>query len=663
MAAFIFSGALAFVLYQALAFAHVPSPTREWFRISSITISFDESSARWGRLILRAGIVFIVLACVLLIHEVAGPVDVISRNRVSILVGFFFGPLFAIWINAIFAHPPGEALTRGQVIAGIGLVLMFILGSLGNETGRLIQQYANKLQSLKLAGAELSFSEKNRTDHENKLAGALQLAGAAPITGSAALDYLSQLDVIIQRDADYLQAFGGPPGDLKEAASFVTRTVKKPLACLATWYQWTADTPSINRHARAFAGIFRDLAVLDDANRIAVLDDANRIRKQIAQESLSIASDVAALEIPQEVDADCKDLFGLFVSFCPPGRAMFKSGESGLDRSVARACLATGGEQLKKTDVLADSSPLSIPADDFVKGARAFLGGHGGVEARPYLAVAEGGLMIELGSYEGGASRLHSWLRDRNPTSAVPVVQEWLDVRARSMMAAYVEEWIGEKGSEIPTTLRTLHLQNLDILRKALAHYVTLSPVFAKNLEEARARSEAQFRTPVACTTAGGDFTIWQRLFASYLSMDVSYVQNALRHPDYPEKYAQSVSRDVVRLASLDLSCHPAGNEPTDPLIAYAEVLQAYAWNAASFSAARRNAEPQDAAVKRLNDGERAAQLGLEIVQTAKALPGSMLRKRKSFLEMITPNRADNAEAELKRVMNDIKTARSDMGE
>ena len=39
--------------------------------------------------------------------------------------------------------------------------------------------------------------------------------------------------------------------------------------------------------------------------------------------------------------------------------------------------------------------------------------------------------------------------------------------------------------------------------------------------------------------------------------MDVTYVQNALRHPDYAEKYAQSVSRDVVRLASLDLSCHP----------------------------------------------------------------------------------------------------------
>ena len=288
LAAFIFSGALAFVLYQALAFAHMPSPTRDWFRISNITISFEDSSARWARLMLRAGIVFVVLACVLLIHEVAGPADVISRNRVSVLVGFFFGPLFAIWVNAIFAHPPGEDLTRGQVIAGIGLVLMFILGSLGNETGRLIQQYANKLQSLKLAGAELSFSEKSKSDRDNKLAGALQLAGGAHVTGSAALGYLSQLDVIIKRDADYLRHFGAPDGDLDRAASFVSQTFKKPLTCLASWYQWTADTPSIRRHARAFARIFRDLGALDDEDRI---------RKQIIQESLSIASDVAALEV------------------------------------------------------------------------------------------------------------------------------------------------------------------------------------------------------------------------------------------------------------------------------------------------------------------------------------------------------------------------------
>ena len=77
------------------------------------------------------------------------------------------------------------------------------------------------------------------------------------------------------------------------------------------------------------------------------------------------------------------------------------------------------------------------------------------------------------------------------------------------MMAAYVDEWIGEKGAEIPIALRTLHLQNLDILRKSLARYLALSPLFAKKLEEAQARSEPQFRTPVACTTAGGDFATW----------------------------------------------------------------------------------------------------------------------------------------------------------
>ena len=88
MTAFVLSAALAFAIYQLLAFVGVPAG-RNWFKIKEITITFDDASARWARRGLLAAIVVVLLLCTLFLHDVVSPADVIARSRASIVLGFF----------------------------------------------------------------------------------------------------------------------------------------------------------------------------------------------------------------------------------------------------------------------------------------------------------------------------------------------------------------------------------------------------------------------------------------------------------------------------------------------------------------------------------------------------------------------------------------------
>jgi hypothetical protein len=109
MEAFVLSAVLSFIVYECLAYVDVP-PRGVWFRIGQITISFDPTSAKWAQRALMALIVVAILLCILFLHEVISPLDQISRNKINIILGFLFGPLFAIWLNGVFSYPPGKPL-------------------------------------------------------------------------------------------------------------------------------------------------------------------------------------------------------------------------------------------------------------------------------------------------------------------------------------------------------------------------------------------------------------------------------------------------------------------------------------------------------------------------------------------------------------------------
>src|SRR5690242_1085616 len=105
MQPFVLSAVLSFVIFECLAYIDVP-PRRGWFRIGNININFDPASALWAQRALVTIITFAILFGILFLHEFLSPLDLIARDKTNIVLGFLFGPLFAIWLNSVFSYPP-----------------------------------------------------------------------------------------------------------------------------------------------------------------------------------------------------------------------------------------------------------------------------------------------------------------------------------------------------------------------------------------------------------------------------------------------------------------------------------------------------------------------------------------------------------------------------
>ncbi len=114
METFVLSAVLSFVVYECLVYVDVP-PRRGWFRIGDVSINFDAASAKWAHRALIAVIVFALLLSILFIHEIIFPLDRISRNKVNIILGLLFGPLFAIWLNSVFNYSCSASSDRQEL--------------------------------------------------------------------------------------------------------------------------------------------------------------------------------------------------------------------------------------------------------------------------------------------------------------------------------------------------------------------------------------------------------------------------------------------------------------------------------------------------------------------------------------------------------------------
>ena len=157
MTAFILSATIAFALFESLGISR-KCRHKQASSNSVGTPWLQEPAARALRRVVQVMIVLVILLGVLTVHEVATPISTFARYEVNIIIGFIFGPLFAIWINSVVVHDAGDDLTRGQMFAAAGLALLFVLGVLGGDGSNLMKQYAKSLSSVKLGVAELSFA-------------------------------------------------------------------------------------------------------------------------------------------------------------------------------------------------------------------------------------------------------------------------------------------------------------------------------------------------------------------------------------------------------------------------------------------------------------------------------------------------------------------------
>jgi hypothetical protein len=659
---FLLSSALTFLAYECLAYADIPR-RKEWFRIGNNTVAFDEQSARWLQRIFIGVIVFVFFACLLYLYEGLSPIVRSTRTNINIISGFLFGPLFAIWLNGIFYSPPQKPISRGQIFGGIGLILFCIIGLAGQQAGKVFEQLARKISGFKGLGVEVSLSDQGpkKSAGPTKIAGSAGSQNFASSSGSIGLIYVSQLDLIIERDQRYLQDLGAVFGkennddvleQLKRAKTLAERAIKPPVKCLAAWFEATADVTFVNDHLGIFVTALRQFSTLqaDDKER------PNAVGRMFINGMAAIGADIEATLVQGALEAGCAPLFKIFcpayisippekdTTVDPPKEKYIK------DRPALTKCLAGLSGFAARTELPA---PVDQRASDLSESLQAFAKDRG-LQTRPYFAITFAGLMAQLGQYETAVATMDDWSSRQKPgRGTIKTASDWLALRSRSIQAAYFDEWLSRQGSSVATVFLNEHLANLDALRKGFGDMLGNWDFAAKTILRTR-KAEIELRKPHACFSSEIEpqLGLWQTLYSSYISMELTHIQIRLRHPDYRSRFVESTNADVRWLAQLDLSCMADYPEPT---LIYAQILQAYALNLLQYSKARKDAESDDVRNDRFRKAQQALTYGLEI--TDKQAAQDLARSGGTFLSRVAPSDWVKTRESLQRTDAEVRAA------
>ncbi len=678
MTAFILSSAIAFSLYQLLAFTRWP-PTMTSFHFGSTTLAFSAKTAHTAINLIRILIVLAILLLVVAIHNFAVPADTLAKYEVNVLIGFVFGPLAAIWVNSVVLHNANEALTAGQILSVIALALLFILGATGKETSKLISDYAHHLSSVKLAGAEVSFSS-NEQGKRDRLASTPPPGAESAGSTSSGLANLSVLAFIIDRDSQYLTTLftkkGNPQppvDDLTKAHDFVAMSVGPPLACLFGWYQQTGDSGPVNKYLQQYAASFRQLEALNQ--QVSAPEDANDPPGRRAQEvqrikeitadfvhtGLTMALDIALSTSEPDVLKQCDEWFKVY---CPPEVATSTDNPIGPLPQCLRdglAQLASPPQDPSTSKAWQRINALSGGLVDFGKPSTNAKGDQRGLEALPYFALARASLMSQLDQHEAAAAILYDWLRRRSRDQPDPILQikeEWLTLRVRAMLIAYVEEWLGDEEATAATVVQTKHLDNLRITRNGFKRRLLKADFFRKIDASCQTKCELALKRPADCDTeeAPERLALFRSLYTSYATLEYTYIHRALAHPDYQGQFAETINEEARPLLSLDMSC--GARDPAQSAV-YAQSLLGFAENAVSYTILRSEKDDEDTQKKRLSEAERAVTFGLEVVKEKAG--EEQERGSKSYLEQIKPTFAVQTQELLKRQMAKIQQTRKQL--
>lgn len=682
MTTFILSSLIAFALYELLAFAEWPSD-QSFFNFCRERLNLNEAAARAMRKILQSLIVIAILLAVLTVHKLSSPIDALARSEVNIIFGFVFGPLFAIWVNSVVVHSANEDLSRGQIFAAVGLGLLFILGVLGSEGPGAIRQYAKSVTSLKLGVAELSFAAKEQGGRDRIASTAPSgIAGTYVAGGSNGLQNLTVLNKIIERDREYLNVvltpkpLISPVDDLTNSEQFATVMIAPPLNCLFAWFRQTADPGPVEKYLSAYSDAFRRLEALNTAanaqdgtmDRAARQEELNSVSSDLIRNGLGMALDILQSTTSSDVLKDCKVWFDIY---CKPDKLRSTNEQ----RNYRRECLR---KELNQLTLPADASkPSKVPdrlsylvrkLDEMIAPSWSTTGR--GLEEQPYFAISRASLMTQLGRHEAAAAILDNWLHSHPRNSkerkdeykqnpALLIRDEWFVLRVRSMLAAYVEEWLEDQNTKAATIVRNEHLRNLQATIDGFKARLVKADFFKKLNDACRTKCEPVFKRPETCESdeSFARVALWRRLYSSYITMEYAYIHRALEHPDY-EKFAEAVNDKARRLVNFDLSC---GTDQPEPAVVYGQSLLGFAENAVAYARLRAKVDNQSAQQKRLDEAERAVRFGLQIVDDLAR--EAQERPAEPYLKRIAPSFSVSVQEQLKQQLTRIEKARVDLAD
>jgi hypothetical protein len=699
MGPFLISSAFGFAVYELAVWVFV-SDDRLFWKFGGSVVHLTPETATWLRRGLAVLLVGLTLSLGLLFHK-----PFLVREGVlsgEVILGFFYGPLLAVWINSLIAKPSTEAVGAGQYVAGVGLALLFLVGSVGSQTGDLIQEYAKKVSKIAIGGTEVTFDRSPSSD-SNLLSGSLPLSGDpttyASSSGAIGLEYLSQLHMMIDRDIKYLKIFAEIELDkdesrlkhvrrdadrlqmsaeiddkkmkiaavlaaLDKAELFANETIKRPAACLVGWYSVTGDSGAVNKHLAKLADVFKRLPATESGQPV------DELATEFVEVSFGIAADAVSSVPGLWLGDRCDDLLE---QFCP--KAFSHAKERALNdvgQPVGREKRIRDDSQLipcirqPQAAPRADSLPSDLK-DHLLSDLTSFVQKRGW-EARPYFALGYASILSQLGQNQAASVVLDRWLNTRftRPDQVWKTATDWFDVRARLILANFLEDWIKKEVSPVPTALRNEHIANLESVRSELRGHLQDIDFFheieATLDKQASEPLGERLKEPMSCNSHDAYSDDWRRIFQSYVTGELTYLNALIAHPEYTEHFLERANSVATRLVGMDLSCIPrvpdAPSELVHPIarIFYAQILDAFGENAYRYSAIRWKSESAAVRQQRLSDGLQAVDFGLNLIGTIAQKDRE--RTGAAFLRRIAPSDAVDTEEKLKTTEKKLRKMR-----
>src|SRR5262249_9807471 len=146
-----------------------------------------------------------------------------------------------IWVNSVIRHPSAQELTRFQIVGGIALAVLFMVGSFGSGIGWFVEKYADTLSGVKIGVAELSFANKGRGGTPGAASYAPAGARGNNVESSLGLEYVVHLhDYFIDPDLQFMKELFKTSDPILEqkfdkVRRFSIAYIEPPLSCLLDW--------------------------------------------------------------------------------------------------------------------------------------------------------------------------------------------------------------------------------------------------------------------------------------------------------------------------------------------------------------------------------------------------------------------------------------------
>jgi len=644
--------------------------------------------------------VLLVLGAVLVVTQKVHPdsgyaarfTDVLTSPGIAAVVfGAFVGLLTGNLMNRVLRGKAGDQLKSSDWLQVAIIVLLIVLG-IGGEA--VLRSYAARVSKVSFGATnEIAFSETKPSDRQTEhTSNAFKSASPGhgeseylrAAGGSAGLTKNADLGNTIAKDRKYLTLFQKTEhGDafsldprLDNAEAFVRTFIAPYTSCMAAIYAKTAKAAYVNRQ---LADVLDEFEHVLDVTNTRIAESAAKNFDEVARKSY----EVALKDLLEKPDGHYAADEIAFLQACTPAVSLLcvpvgqdwkppeepwrgtdggvhwlvdkpndkalteKSDKAARDeaekarkghREIALSCL-----KRRYGPKSSDQAPTPLP--DLTLRSKA-------TDARffeqlippniteetknlPYISIAYAGFLAHLGYYEAAALALHNWI-EQTPNEKFP--WKWYLVRARFVLAGYLEEWIRSQGESTPLSLRQYHIDNFTAIIEAMSRFAAIDKAKAisgTSSLEIGILGVSQSGDDGSCDADNPeqqDLQQYGPLLQSYISALAGYVDHSLKHREDAKRSATQIDKYTQQLNHIGLKCLDESVKKEKR----AELLEYYARNQLNLIQQTGTLKNPDVLRQQVQDAIKIIRFAIELID--KQQSNERHQRPSNFLLRISSN-------------------------